>query len=52
MIVARTMVDQALADELRTACMAVALHLGGWDKSSRSKNGKSGQLQPRRVAHA
>src|ERR1700691_3386557 len=30
MIVARTMVDRALADELRAACMAVALNLGGW----------------------
>jgi AcrR family transcriptional regulator len=41
MIVARTMVDRALADELRAACTAVALNLGGWDKKSKSKNGKS-----------
>lgn len=34
MIVARTMDDRNLADELRAACMAVALDLGGW--SSRS----------------
>src|ERR1700676_5010177 len=32
MIVARTMVDRTLADELRAACMAVALNLGGWNK--------------------
>ncbi len=38
MIVARTIVDPALADELRAACMAVALHLGGWNKQSKSKN--------------
>ncbi len=38
MVVARTMVDRAFADELRAACMAVALHLGGWDKKSKSKN--------------
>ena len=30
MIVARTIADRALADELRNACMTVALHLGGW----------------------
>ncbi len=31
MIVARAMVDRTLADELRDACMAVALELGGWN---------------------
>jgi TetR/AcrR family transcriptional repressor of nem operon len=41
MIVARTMVDRALADELRAACMSVALDLGNWDKKSESKNGRS-----------
>jgi lysylphosphatidylglycerol synthetase-like protein (DUF2156 family) len=50
MVVALTMVDRALADELRAACMAVALNLGGWNKGSNSKNGKSRQSQPRRVA--
>jgi TetR/AcrR family transcriptional regulator, transcriptional repressor for nem operon len=30
MVVARTMVDRALADELRAACTSVALELGGW----------------------
>src|SRR5271169_1445783 len=50
MVVARTMVDRALADELRTACMSVALHLGGWDKKSKSKNGKYKRPQSRRVA--
>ena len=30
MIVARTVADRALADELRNACMAVAHDLGGW----------------------
>ncbi len=45
MIVARTMVDRALADELRAACMAVALDLGGWNKHSKSKNRKI-QLTP------
>jgi len=41
MIVARTMVDRALAYGLRTACMSVALDLGGWSKPAKSKNGKS-----------
>jgi TetR/AcrR family transcriptional repressor of nem operon len=30
MIVARTVLDRALADELRTSCMAVAHDLAGW----------------------
>jgi TetR/AcrR family transcriptional regulator, transcriptional repressor for nem operon len=50
MVVARTMVDRALADELRSACMAVALDLGGWDKKTKSKNGKSNRSQLRRMA--
>ncbi len=33
MVVARTMVDRALADDLRRACTAMALKLGGWKKS-------------------
>jgi TetR/AcrR family transcriptional regulator, transcriptional repressor for nem operon len=41
MVVSRTMVDRALADELRAACIAVALDLGGWEKKSKSKNRKS-----------
>ncbi len=41
MVVARALVDRALADELRDACMTVALDLGGWHKQSKSKNGKS-----------
>jgi TetR/AcrR family transcriptional repressor of nem operon len=41
MVVARALVNRALADELRDACMSVALGLGGWNKSSRSRNGKS-----------
>ena len=30
MVVARTMVDRSLADELREACTVMAHHLGGW----------------------
>jgi TetR/AcrR family transcriptional regulator, transcriptional repressor for nem operon len=31
MVVARTMVDRKLADELREACTIMANQLGGWD---------------------
>jgi TetR/AcrR family transcriptional repressor of nem operon len=41
MVVARTMVDRALADELRAACTAVALNLGGWDKKRKGKSKRS-----------
>lgn len=49
MIVARTMVDRALADELRAACMAVALDLGGWNKDSKSEHVNSKRTRPRRA---
>ena len=41
MVVARTVVDRAVADELREACTSVALGLGGWGKHRKSKNGKT-----------
>jgi AcrR family transcriptional regulator len=50
MVVARTLVDRALADELRTACTAVALNLGGWNKRSKLKSGKSKRSRRLRVA--
>jgi TetR/AcrR family transcriptional regulator, transcriptional repressor for nem operon len=31
MVVARTLVDRAHADELRASCLAIALQLGGWN---------------------
>ena len=34
-------VAPTLADELRDACMSVALDLGGWAKPAKSKNAKS-----------
>ena len=45
MVVARALVDPALAEELRDASMAVALDLGGWSKHSKSKKRK---IQSRR----
>jgi TetR/AcrR family transcriptional regulator, transcriptional repressor for nem operon len=52
MVVARAMVDRALAAELRDACMEVALRLGGWQKEGRSKSGNSRRsLRVRSDAH-
>jgi len=36
MIVARTVVNREVADELRNACMSVALRLGGWNERTRN----------------
>jgi TetR/AcrR family transcriptional regulator, transcriptional repressor for nem operon len=38
MVVARTLVDRAHADELRSACLTVALQLGGWRNGNRPRN--------------
>lgn len=43
MVVARTLDDRALADQLRSACMSSALALGGW-----SKNHNSNRRVPKR----
>jgi TetR/AcrR family transcriptional regulator, transcriptional repressor for nem operon len=37
MVIARAIADRSLADELRGACMAVALKLGGWDRTAEPK---------------
>ena len=37
MVVARTLVDRAHADELRGSCLAIALQLGGWRKGINSR---------------
>jgi TetR/AcrR family transcriptional regulator, transcriptional repressor for nem operon len=51
MVVARTLVDRAHADELRGACLAAALQLGGWEKQARGK-ALAGQTRVRRIAPA
>jgi TetR/AcrR family transcriptional regulator, transcriptional repressor for nem operon len=43
MVVARALVDRGLADELRDACMEVALKLGGWDRRHKTSNGERKQ---------
>jgi TetR/AcrR family transcriptional regulator, transcriptional repressor for nem operon len=50
MVVARTMVERTLADELRDACTAVALELGGWNKRVKVRNDKSRRLHGQRLA--
>jgi AcrR family transcriptional regulator len=50
MVAARSLADRALADELRDACMAMALKLGNWDTPSRKMNSrKSVEHRRRRV---
>jgi TetR/AcrR family transcriptional regulator, transcriptional repressor for nem operon len=39
MVVARAIENRAVADELREACMSIALHLGGWVDTSAAKSG-------------
>jgi len=46
-VVARAMVNRSAADELRDACMAVALKLGGWDRNRKSKRKSSRAFKPR-----
>ncbi|MFZ3265853.1 MAG: TetR/AcrR family transcriptional regulator [Terriglobales bacterium] len=41
MVVARSMDDRALADQLRASCMSLALQLGGWTKTDRSLSDSS-----------
>jgi TetR/AcrR family transcriptional regulator, transcriptional repressor for nem operon len=46
MVVARAMLNRQHADDLRDACMAVALQLGGWD-AVRAKKNASATRKPR-----
>ncbi|HSP13898.1 MAG TPA: TetR family transcriptional regulator [Thermoanaerobaculia bacterium] len=41
MVLARSMVDRALADELRDACIVIAQELGGWDRKIRTRSRKA-----------
>jgi TetR/AcrR family transcriptional repressor of nem operon len=50
MVVARAMADRGYADELRDACMNVALELGGWCNGRTSKHGDHKQTQRVRAA--
>jgi TetR/AcrR family transcriptional regulator, transcriptional repressor for nem operon len=48
MVVARAMLNRRRADELRQACMSVALTLGGWHDGNILKNGNSKRSRPLR----
>jgi TetR/AcrR family transcriptional regulator, transcriptional repressor for nem operon len=50
MVVARAMADRAYADELRDACMGVALQMGGWANGRSLKNGDPQRTQKVRAA--
>lgn len=41
MVVARTLVDEGHADELRLSCMKMALALGGWEPGTKSKGAQA-----------
>jgi hypothetical protein len=43
-------VDRAVADELREACMSVALQMGGWEKRGKTRNGRFKQPPKSRAA--
>lgn len=50
MVVARALADRGLADELRDACMNVALELGGWANGRKVNNGNFKRTQKVRTA--
>jgi AcrR family transcriptional regulator len=47
MVVARTLVDRAHADELRGACLAAAFQLGGWDQKTDTSRSVSEVSRPK-----
>jgi TetR/AcrR family transcriptional regulator, transcriptional repressor for nem operon len=50
MVVARAMLNRVVADELRDACMSVALQLGGWHRNRASSSANSKPVRARRAA--
>jgi TetR/AcrR family transcriptional regulator, transcriptional repressor for nem operon len=50
MVVARALADRGYADELRDACMNVALELGGWANGRKLRNGAFKRIQRVRAA--
>jgi TetR/AcrR family transcriptional regulator, transcriptional repressor for nem operon len=50
MVVARAMADRSYADELRDACMQVALELGGWSNGNKATNGEHKRTPRARAA--
>lgn len=52
MVVARAIHDRKVADELRDACMTVALELGGWDEGSKPAIANARSANGRRSARS
>jgi TetR/AcrR family transcriptional repressor of nem operon len=52
MVVARAVVDRGVADDLRNACMAMAMKLGGWEKQPNLESLKSKRLLQTAALHA
>ena len=52
MVAARSLADRVLADELRDACMAMALKLGNWDTPSRKMSSRKSANSGRRGARS
>jgi hypothetical protein len=52
MVVARAINNRKVADELRDACMEVALELGGWETGSKTVNANSRPANGRRSARS
>jgi len=52
MVAARSLADRVLADELRDACMAMALKLGNWDTPSRKMSSRKSDNSGRRGARS
>ena len=52
MVVARAMNNRKVADELRDACMTVALELGGWDTGSKPAIANARSANGRRSARS
>src|SRR5450432_3106153 len=52
MVVARAVVDRSVADELRDACMAMAMELGGWNKRAKGMNRNAKDLPPGTASNA
>lgn len=48
MVVARAMESRSSADALRSACMSVALELGGWDRKTGTTKGRARMVHRRR----
>jgi TetR/AcrR family transcriptional regulator, transcriptional repressor for nem operon len=52
MVVARTLVGRAHADKLRSACLAAAFELGGWERKTETRKKKGNRVSRKSVARS